>query len=643
MSEEIAELFADLDPVDPAMWNDRERLALRPPTGMMVNEWANSFRQIDPRYGVESGQWVSKAFQVEPMNAFSDPRVREIVFMFATQLSKTEMILNCLGWSFDERPGPTLIGLPTDVDCNDFYRSRWTPFVSGTDAVKRHLTGNPSDDTKTLVQLDCCNIRIVPSGSKSRLAQYPAEIVWLDEVDKFGEWTGTDASPVDLAQERMKNYEFTSKFIMSCSPTVARGYINQAFLLTDQCEYWVPCANCGRFQILDFRHLRVPMEVRDPKVIINHDLARYECFNCKAMLDESHKELMVENGVWVPHTATVNDRGDIEGEVEFSSSRGFRLSTLYSPWVRWSRVIAKFFQVRRTPSRLMDFINGWLAQIWEEVSVKLDHEEMREHNCGNYHEGEVPKKCQILTAGVDVQKDHFWLGIRGWAKYEESFGILLKRLETWKDVLEYIQDRRYPVMGNKDGLTMKVRLACIDSAFRTSEVYQFCRERPDLFRPVRGENQKGMPWRAMAIDKHPATGEALPGSLLRWHWDKELFMDRLARYIHGRAETPTRWWLWDDPSAELLGQLVSWEKIIVRGRGGKPDKEEWRQKGDQADHCWFVECYNALAADMLGVEFIGVEDDSEASQKEEAKFDNAEFKDWTDPSAMEDWMSKLVL
>ena len=642
VDDEIAALFEDCPPVDPAMWNDRERLALRPPTGMTVNGWANSFRQIDARYGVESGKWQSKAFQSEPLDAFSDPRVREVVFMWASQLSKTEMILNMLGWSFDERPGPTLIGLPTDIDCNDFYRSRWRPFVEGTPEVRRHLTGDLGDDTKNLVHLDCCNVRIVPSGSKSRLAQYPAEIVWLDEVDKFSEWTGSDASPVDLAQERQKNYEFTSKLIMSCTPTVERGYINQAFLRTDQCDYWVPCPNCGRFQVLDFRHLRVPNEVRDPRTIIQHDLARYECFNCKTMLDESHKDLMIDNGIWVPHTAKINERGDVEGEVEFSPYRGFRLSTLYSPWVRWSRVIAKFFEVRKSPSRLMDFINAWLAQIWEEITMKPDHAEMRLKNCAGHKEGTVPSKAQVLTAGIDVQPDHFWIGIRGWAPHEESFGVILKRLESWTDVLRYIQGRRYPVEG-KDDLTMKVRLACIDSAYRTSEVYQFCRENPSLFRPVRGENQKGMPWRAFPIDKHPATGEALPGSLIRWNWDKELFMDRLFRYIKGGKDSPTHWWLWDNPDMSVLAQLTSWEKILVRGRGGKPDKEEWRQKGDQDDHLWFCECYNLVAADMLGVEFIGVEDDADQVKKEEVEFNAADYGDWSKPNEFEDWMKGLVL
>ena len=241
----------------------------------------------------------------------------------------------------------------------------------------------------------------------------------------------------------------------------------------------------------------------------------------------------------------------------------------------------------------------------------------------------------MLTAGIDIQKDHFWLSIRGWGDYEASWGVCMLRIEDWAGIEEFIIKRAYTQL--ETGIPMKVVLACIDSAHRGQECYTFCRNYPDIIRPVRGDNQRGLPWRSFPIDRDPYDGKPLPGSLLRWHWDKELFMDRMNRYLTGWKDHPAQWWLPEDADEEALEQLCAWVKKRERGKRGAPDKEEW-VKRDDMDHLWFCACYEAVAADMAGVDLLGEEpeedDDSYVNE-------DAEHSGWNRGGGYAGWGSRM--
>ena len=67
---------------------------------------------------------------------------------------------------------------------------------------------------------------------------------------------------------------------------------------------------------------------------------------------------------------------------------------------------------------LMNFVNSWLAEVGEEKIEETTVDRVKAHAC-EYTEGIVPDDVVVLTAGVDVQKDHFYYVIRGWG-YEGS-------------------------------------------------------------------------------------------------------------------------------------------------------------------------------------------------------------------------------
>ena len=56
---------------------------------------------------------------------------------------------------------------------------------------------------------------------------------------------------------------------------------------------------------------------------------------------------------------------------------------------------------------------------------------------GNYQKGTVPDGGIVLTGGVDVQKEYFFVTVRAWGAHQASRLIHEEQVQTW----EKIEDR----------------------------------------------------------------------------------------------------------------------------------------------------------------------------------------------------------
>src|SRR5262245_18408678 len=92
-----------------------QREHLRPPPRLTVSEWADAERRLSPGAGAEPGSWRTDraADQRGIMDAITDPRVHTVVAMLASQVGKTEVLLNVLGYHLHHDPAPILLLQPT--------------------------------------------------------------------------------------------------------------------------------------------------------------------------------------------------------------------------------------------------------------------------------------------------------------------------------------------------------------------------------------------------------------------------------------------------------------------------------------------------------------------------------------------------
>ncbi len=521
--------------------------------------------------------------------------------MAASQVGKTEAMYNMLGYIIDQDPGPTLIVLPRESDAKSISYKRVLPMIEDSAVLKNHLPKVMDDITKLEYSLDRMILYFSGSNSPADLASRPIRYLFLDEVDKYPRFSGREADPIKLAQERQKTF-WNRKTIKVSTPTTKEGYIYREYERSDKSRFYVPCPFCGKFQVLVFAQVKWPQEETSAEKIKNERLAWYECIHCAKHIVDYHKNKMMLNGQWVPEGAEIDGEGVIKGSITRSKHKGFWISSLYSPWLTWSDIASEFLKSKDYVELLMNFVNSWLADIWEENLGKTKPEEVSVLALP-YSKGIVPVGVRVLTGGVDVQKGHFYLSIRGWGVRQESWLILATRVEDWDDVIDLLFKTRYS--SEQAGVEpFLVRLTCIDTGYRTDEVYEICRAWRDIARPIKGQAYlSGATFRVVHIDKFPSTGYMIPGGLSLWHIDTSYFKDKITRLVKNtKLEAPGGWHLHKDPPEEYLKQFCAEHKVIFRDRKTGRSREEWQLVSNHVkSHFFDTECYSVAAAEMIRV------------------------------------------
>ena len=88
--------------------NDAEKLnaaiagavaAFTPPEDITVTQWADKKRRLSPESSAEPGPWRTSRtpYLKEPMDAFTDPKVKLLVMVASSQVGKSEFELNSIG------------------------------------------------------------------------------------------------------------------------------------------------------------------------------------------------------------------------------------------------------------------------------------------------------------------------------------------------------------------------------------------------------------------------------------------------------------------------------------------------------------------------------------------------------------------
>jgi phage terminase large subunit GpA-like protein len=248
---------------------------------------------------------------------------------------------------------------------------------------------------------------------------------------------------------------------------------------------------------------------------------------------------------------------------------------------------------------LMNFVNSWLAEPWREDVGKTQTSEISRLSLDR-EPNKVPAKALVLTAGIDVQQDHFVAVIRAWGYLQESWLIRAQRLESWEDVISVLFKTRFD---SEDGRELMVRLACFDSGYRSDEVYEVCRAWSGVAVPTKGRDHLGgEAYRAKKIETF-ASGKPIPGGLLLFHLDTTYFKDKIFRLIRGTSEgTPGGWHLHKTPSDDYLNQICAESKVMVVDKRTRKKTWEWRLISSHApNHFLDAEVGAAAAAEILRV------------------------------------------
>ncbi len=560
---------------------------------------------LDPLFSAEPGPWSSDRVPhaIEWMDTANCPWVRRLTVMASTQVSKSETGNNLLGYHAHQHPCPMMLVLPRADDAKLAVAKRIRPMLRGSHALRRELTGRRGDFNEREITFRRAVLYLRAAQSPADLAMVPVRVVIGDECDKWPQWTGRESSPWNLVLERVRTFHDHLAVLMS-TPTTRAGLIHREYQKGDRRRRHLPCPHCGAWIVLRWSHVKYPPEVRNERDFVACGRrAWYECQECGEAIDERQRRAMLPLGVWVPEGRDVAEwiaKGRAEDRTEH---RSYHLWAAYSPWLSWSALVAKWLASKDDPADLMNWVNSWLAELWEERVESTSDEAVAA--CIEAREPwSVPPQVRVITATVDVQKDRLYWCVVGWGNDEESWLIACGWAATFDEVAEILFGQRWGAQ------ELEVRLALVDSRHRREEVMQFCRVHRAARMIAGVERDTPQPFSTVKIDRHPRTGHPLPHSMVVWTVNVAIFKDLLAHRIAlasveatEEATTAGRVHLPNGLPADELAHLSSEHKVLER-KGSKARARWVLKPGHQRNELWDCLVYSAAAGKMARVHLL---------------------------------------
>lgn len=455
----------------------------KPPEDLTVSEWADKYRRLSPEASAEAGPWRTSRtpYLKEPMDAFTDPKVRNIVMVSASQVGKSEFEMNCIGYIIDQDPGSIIYVQPNLDDARKFSRLRIAPMIRDTKRLHRkvHDVKQGRDNANTLLQKSFPGGMLTLTGSNTpqALSSTPARYIIGDERDRWAMSAGKEGDPWELAKARQATF-YNAKSVEVSTPTIkGASNIERSYYQGTQERWCHQCPDCGEWSEILFRDIK--FEPRCEKINrrkqwwIEGDIT-WECPKCGHRYSED--TMRRQPAKWVAQNPDAYEKG----------VRSFWLNAFSSPWTSWEHIVMSFLESKDNPERLKVVYNTLFGELWEErTEFDYDPDDMmsKREDYGTFERKtvEVPEGVLILTCGIDTQDNRFEYEVVGHGLYGETWGIesgiIMGRpdsMETWERI-DALIDHEFLT---HDGKKMKIAITCIDSGGHfTQEVYAGCKAR----------------------------------------------------------------------------------------------------------------------------------------------------------------------
>ena len=450
--------------------------------------------------------------------------------------------------------------------------------------------------------------------SPAKLASVAIKYLFFDEIDKMSGASQKEASPYDLAKERLKTYSSQSKLYACSTPTLKTNYIWRLHENADEVRhFFVPCPHCE--EMIELRFKQIIFDEDKEKEMSPFERAQsavYVCQKCGCVIRNEDKPGMLSKGEW----RAVQKRG--KGKPK---TIGFWINSLYSVFVTWEAIIEEFLKTKDDPEDFQNFINSWLAEPWEDTKLKTSADLVMERRT-EAEEGELPDWTKLITGGIDVQENCLYWTIRAWGNFSTSQNIMHGQAFSYREVERYM-NLKYTM---RDGTEMIVNLALMDSGDQTDDVYDFCVDNSDWALPCKGaSNPMQSHYKMSKVNKTDSKAYGMDLVIV----DGSKYKDMIAARMR-RENGEGSWMVYKDCDREYAEQVTAEHKVNVRMGNGKK-KLAWTPKKTHADNQYLdAEVYAYAAADILGVRSLHLEEMNEKerySEKDKAE-ENSTEEDW---------------
>lgn len=315
--------------------------AMRPPENITVSQWAEKYRRL-PQSSAEPGPWRNRRtpYLVEPMDAFTDPRVHRIVMVAASQVGKSEFELNCIGYAIHQDPGNIQYIHPDLDDAKKFSQLRVAPMISECPELRSRVAKAKSrDSSNTILRKTFPGGMLIMCGSNvaADLAATPARYIFGDERDRWAESAGKEGDPWKLATARQITF-YNAKAVEVSTPTIKNASAIETSFSEGTMERWcVQCPHCKGYHDIKFSDIRFEFQEKTVANKKQYDVTSvfYICPECACI--SSEYVMKRQPAKWIAENPNAYSRG----------IRSFWLNSFVSPWASWESTILEYLYAIR--------------------------------------------------------------------------------------------------------------------------------------------------------------------------------------------------------------------------------------------------------------------------------------------------------
>jgi phage terminase large subunit GpA-like protein len=544
----------------------------------------------------QKGGWVSWVFQIGMMDFMSDDRIHDLYIIKSKRVGYTKMVTAFLAYCIAHLRRNLALWQPTDDDRDSYVKSEIDPVLDQIEAVKAlRKTKGKDADTIRLKQFRHSVVHLLGGKAARAFRRITVAVAILDEWSKFDARIEKTGDAKGLAKGRLEGAPYP-KFIGGTTPLL-KG-IDQAETACELADglvrFHIECPLCGVDHPLEWggkeKKSGFKWDKNDPSSV------RHVCPHCHGSITQADY-LRQCNGDWKMGAWVCSKTGKRYGSDRTwrdsagmpcrpPASLGVHVWSAYSPQRDWPSIVKEYLEALAASAKgdhgpLQLFVNETLGETWELRGDRSDdHALQARAKAEGLPIGTVPKGALVLTAGVDVQRDRWEIGVWGWARGMESWTVDHAIIEgnpaseeDWARVTAYLQ-RRYPQAFH--GGSLGLSAISIDSSDQTQDVYNWVRKNQNILpqlRAVKGSSEENKPilMPASSVEVN-WKGQKWLGGLKLWQVGtdtaKDLLLGQLALenpgpgFVHIAADLPREW----------FEQITAEQRVLSKVNG----KESYR-------------------------------------------------------------------
>lgn len=441
----------------------------KPKPKMSLKDWAEAYRVL-PSYSAIPGKFKVDTVQpwLEIYNAITDGKTRNVTVVSPTQVGKSELLNNIIGYYTHQQPSSMALLMPNEklLDAMDI---RLQAMFQESPALK-DVAINGDKFSK---QFPGGQLFLLSARSPSDLSSKPIRIALADEVSRFPISSGGEGDPLSLLAERQSTYHDSLNVAVSSPTNKGSCRISQRYDEGTQEEFNAKCFHCNEYEELKWSQVHI-----DESNILN---SCYVCSHCSASWSEYERIQSVKAGKFIAK------------HPKRTHHRSFHFNQLVSPFQTVAQLAEKYLLAKKSIETEKTFINTSLAECYTPKLDTADWERQYDRR-QTYSVGVVPNEdIRVLTMACDVQGNRIEAQVVGFDQHKRAYSIdyLVFHGEThtsepWNELKKQIE-KKYKVEGTNR--TLPIHLTLIDSGFNTTHVYNFVQQfHPNKVRAIKGKD-----------------------------------------------------------------------------------------------------------------------------------------------------------